>query len=436
MAAEEVARIRNIGIVGQGGVGKTLLADALILAAGGATRLGRTDDGSSLFDVEPEEVRRKTSISTALHHVAWRKHDLTVVDTPGYAAFLADTSPNAYEKVVDRLLASPRYAERQAMAWLDAARFADTNGFNNDEDRTQWPWRDWLIEAFARNLPFDRFLVEQLAGDLLPDAKLDQRVATAFLRNQVHNTEGGIIPEEYRVEYVADRVHTTATVFLGLSMQCARCHDHKYDPITQREYYQFFSFFQNIADKPASYSNFVGAEPYIRVPSSEQRSRLESLDARRLVLEKELKSRESAVDAACAMWEKSLTPEARQKLAGAGSLLRVPLDEKDGANVATSEPAIRGTIRGKPMWGPGKIAGALEFDGATFVEVANAPSFEGDSPFSIGIWAFPTANDLLALASKMDDGAGHRGWDMLLENGKISTHLVNCLLYTSDAADE
>ena len=353
--------------------------------------------------------------------------DLTgLPPTPGeLAAFLADTSPNAYEKVVNRLLSSPRYAERQAMAWLDAARFADTNGFNNDEDRTQWPWRDWLIGAFARNLPYDRFLVEQLAGDLLPDAKLDQRVATAFLRNQVHNTEGGIIPEEYRVEYVADRVHTTATVFLGLSMQCARCHDHKYDPITQREYYQFFSFFQNIADKPASYSNFVGAEPYIRVPSSEQRLRVESLDARRVVLEKELKSRESAIEAAVAAWEKSLTPVARQKLAGAGSLLRVSLDEKDGANVATSEAAIRGTVRGKPKWGPGKIGGSLEFDGATFVEVANAPSFEGDSPFSIGIWAFPTANDLLALASKMDDGAGHRGWDMLLENGKISTHLVN-----------
>ncbi len=135
-------------------------------------------------------------------------------------AFLADNSPNAYEKVVDRLLASPRYAERMAMAWLDAARYADTNGFNNDEDRTQWPWRDWLIGAFARNLPYDRFVVEQLAGDLLPGATLDQKVATAFLRNQVHNTEGGIIPEEYRIEYVADRVHTTATIFMGLSMQC------------------------------------------------------------------------------------------------------------------------------------------------------------------------------------------------------------------------
>ena len=127
-------------------------------------------------------------------------------------AYLADQSPNAYEKVVDRLLASQKYGERMAMGWLDAARFADTNGFNNDEDRTQWPWRDWVIEAFQSNMPYDRFLTEQIAGDLLPNPTTSQIVATAFLRNQVHNTEGGIIPEEYRIEYVADRVHTASTV--------------------------------------------------------------------------------------------------------------------------------------------------------------------------------------------------------------------------------
>ena len=205
-------------------------------------------------------------------------------------------SPDAYERVVDRLLGSPRYAERMAMAWLDAARYADTNGFNNDEDRTQWPWRDWLIASFARNQPFDQFVVEQLAGDLLPGSTLEQKIATAFLRNQVYNTEGGIIPEEYRVEYVADRVHTTATVFLGLSMQCARCHDHKYDPITQREYYQFFGFFQNIADKQASYANFVGAEPYIRLPTPEQTKRVKEFDDRKAELEKRLKEQGAKKD--------------------------------------------------------------------------------------------------------------------------------------------
>ena len=340
-------------------------------------------------------------------------------------AFLADTSPSAYERVVERLLASPRYAERMAMAWLDAARYADTNGFNNDEDRTQWPWRDWLIRSFATNQPYDRFVVEQLAGDLLPNPTLDQKVATAFLRNQVHNTEGGIIPEEYRVEYVADRVHTTATVFLGLSMQCARCHDHKYDPISQKEYYQFFGFFQNVSDKQASYSNFVGAEPVIRVPSGEQQSRKNILDARRTDLERRLKDRELGVDAAVAAWEKGLTTEGRKKLDGAGMLLRVPLDETTGTAVATSIPSVKGTVRGNSKWAPGKTGNALDCDGKTWVEIGSSPVPDGDGPFSVSIWAYPTTSDLHALASKMDDGAGHRGWDILLEGGRISTHLVN-----------
>ncbi|HEX3151086.1 MAG TPA: DUF1553 domain-containing protein [Gemmataceae bacterium] len=340
-------------------------------------------------------------------------------------AFVADASPDAYERLVDRLLASPRYAERMAMAWLDAARFADTNGFNNDEDRTQWPWRDWLINAFAQDKPFDRFLVEQLAGDLLPNPTLDQRVATAFLRNQVHNTEGGIIPEEYRVEYVADRVHTTATVFLGLSMQCARCHDHKYDPISQREYYQFFGFFQNISDRQASYSNFVGAEPYVRVPSIEQRTRLAMLETRRTDLERRLRERETGADAAVAAWEKALTPDARRKLAGAGRLLHVPLDEKAGAVVATSDPAVKGMIRGTAKWSPGKVGGALDCDGKTWVEFAGDVGPDGDTPFSVSVWVYPANNGLYALASRMDDGAAHRGWDVLLESGRVSSHLVN-----------
>jgi hypothetical protein len=167
-------------------------------------------------------------------------------------AYLADKSPLAYERAVDRFLASPRYAEKMAVAWLDVARYADTNGYNNDEERPMWPWRDWVIGAFHKNMPFDRFLVEQIAGDLLPNATLEQKIATGFNRNHVLTTEGGIIDEEYRVEYVADRVHTTATAILGLSVQCARCHDHKYDPISQREYYQFFAYFNNNQDRPGT----------------------------------------------------------------------------------------------------------------------------------------------------------------------------------------
>ncbi len=145
-------------------------------------------------------------------------------------AFVADESPSAYEALIDRLLASPRYGEHMAVAWLDAARYADTSGYQNDGPRDMWRWRDWVIAAYNANMPFDRFTVEQLAGDLLETPTLDQRIATGFNRNHRGNAEGGIIPEEYQVEYVVDRVDTTATVWLGLTMGCARCHDHKYDP--------------------------------------------------------------------------------------------------------------------------------------------------------------------------------------------------------------
>src|SRR5215472_15187418 len=146
-------------------------------------------------------------------------------------AFLADPSPKAYEKQVDRLLASPQYGERMAMQWLDLARYADTHGYHIDSQRDMWRWRDWVIDAFNRNMPFDRFGMEQLAGDLLPNAGVRQKLASGFNRNHMINYEGAAIPEEYQVEYVADRVDTTSNVFMGLTMGCARCHDHKYDPI-------------------------------------------------------------------------------------------------------------------------------------------------------------------------------------------------------------
>ncbi|NBT13618.1 MAG: DUF1553 domain-containing protein [Planctomycetia bacterium] len=184
------------------------------------------------------------------------------------AAFLADESPSARERVVDRLLASPRHAEKMALQWLDVARYADTNGYNNDEERTQWPYRDWVIRAFARNLPFDQFIVEQLAGDLLPSPTRDQRIATAFGRNHVLTTEGGVIHEEYRVEYVADRIQTVGTAFMGLTLQCARCHDHKFDPVAQREYFQLFAFFNSIPDPEVKYGKRLNvAEPFVQLRS-------------------------------------------------------------------------------------------------------------------------------------------------------------------------
>lgn len=185
-------------------------------------------------------------------------------------AFLKDSDDGAYERVVDRLLASPHYGERMAVDWLDAARYADTNGYQVDRDREAWPWRDWVIRAFNDNMPFDQFTIEQIAGDLLPEPTLNQRIATGFHRNHMMNEEGGIIPEEFLVEYCADRVETTATIWLGQTFICARCHDHKFDPFTQRDYYGLFAFFHNVTESGlGNYGRNIRENnpPQLRLPS-------------------------------------------------------------------------------------------------------------------------------------------------------------------------
>ncbi|MEP6668442.1 MAG: PSD1 and planctomycete cytochrome C domain-containing protein [Chthoniobacter sp.] len=194
-------------------------------------------------------------------------------------AFLADPSPDAYEKNVDRLLASPRYGERMVWEWLDAARYADTNGYQGDPTRAMWYWRDWVIKALNDNKPFDQFTVEQLAGDLLPEPTRDQLIATGFHRNHMINGEGGRIPEESRVDYVMDRVETTGTVWMGLTFNCCRCHDHKFDPIKQREYYQLSAYFNSIEETGGNDAGGY-AKPIISLATPEQQAKT---DAAKLV---------------------------------------------------------------------------------------------------------------------------------------------------------
>jgi mono/diheme cytochrome c family protein len=192
------------------------------------------------------------------------------------AVFLADDSPGSYERLVDRLLDSPHYGERMANWWLDLARYADSGGYQGDILRVMWPWRDWVIDAFNDNMPFDEFTVEQLAGDLLDVPTQAQRIATGFNRNHRINDEDGIIHEEFRVEYVADRTETTAAVWMGLTFGCARCHDHKYDPISQADYYRLFAFFNSIDESGRGHGN---APPLLRLFTPEQEQRLKELDA-------------------------------------------------------------------------------------------------------------------------------------------------------------
>jgi len=216
--------------------------------------------------------------------------------------FLADSRPDAYERLVDRLLASPHYGERWGRHWLDLARYADSNGYSIDSARSIWKYRDWVIDALNRDLPFDRFAIEQLAGDLLPDATLDQRIATGFHRNTQINQEGGIDVEQFRVESIVDRVGTTGSVFLGLTVGCCQCHDHKFDPLSQREFYQFFAFFNTVD------------EPTLELATPEQSRRRQQVQAGVAALEKKLKTLDTATLESLEKWEGNLNAEARTQL--------------------------------------------------------------------------------------------------------------------------
>ncbi len=218
-------------------------------------------------------------------------------------AFVADDRPDAWERLVDRLLASERYGEHMARSWLDAARYADTNGYHIDNERFMWRWRDWVIDAFNRNQPFDEFTVDQLAGDLLPDPTPRQLLATGFNRNHMINFEGGAIPEEYRVQYVFDRTDTTATVWMGLTAGCAKCHDHKFDPISQREYYRLAAFF-NTVDEVGLDGSEGNAEPRVLAPDGGQRAELDELTAELGPLDAMLDGADPDAEAAQAAWQR------------------------------------------------------------------------------------------------------------------------------------
>lgn len=230
--------------------------------------------------------------------------DLTgLPPTPGeVAAFLADETPDAYEQLVERLLKSPHFGERMALEWLDASRYADTHGYHIDSGRDMTRWREWVIEAFNTNKPFDEFTVEQMAGDLLPNATVAQKIASGYLRNHMINYEGGAIPEEYFNAYIVDRVNTTGTVFLGMSVACGQCHDHKYDPISQKEYYQLYAFFHNVPENGID-GRKGNATPVLRFPSEMDRQTQTSLKTQVEDLDRQLAAAVTATDAAQGTWE-------------------------------------------------------------------------------------------------------------------------------------
>ncbi|MCS6851260.1 MAG: DUF1553 domain-containing protein [Gemmataceae bacterium] len=330
------------------------------------------------------------------------------------AVALADSSPDWYEKQVDRLLASPRFGERLALRWLEAARYADTNGYQTDGERTMWRWRDWVIDACNRNLPFDQFTIEQLAGDLLPNPTLEQRIATGFNRNHRGNSEGGIIPEEFAVEYVADRVETTGTVWLGLTLTCARCHDHKYDPLTQKDYYQLFAFFNNVPERGKAVK-FGNSPPYILSPTPAQQEELARLDAQLQSVADELTRREAEIAARQREWEKSL--------AKAGSI-----DWSVRRGLLLHEP-LAGPTQGRFVDGPpASVAGprgpATNFDGRCFLDLGDVAEFGFYDKFTLSAWVKPASLERGTILSRMTDTARAEGYAVQLKAGKLQVNLV------------
>ncbi|MEZ5351879.1 MAG: DUF1553 domain-containing protein [Bryobacteraceae bacterium] len=309
-------------------------------------------------------------------------------------AFLRDTAPNAYEKQVDRLLASDQHAERMAIRWLDAARYADTNGYQSDGVRDMWRWRDWVIDAFRSNMPFDRFTIEQIAGDLLPNPSLSQKVATGFHRNHRTSAEGGIIDEEFRTEYVADRAETTSTVWLGLTMGCSRCHDHKYDPMTQRDFYSLFAFFNNLPEKGFVY-NFGNEPPFVTAPTAPQQAKLDGLDARATAARRKWESLESAVGRERSKWEKSIRKQA-------------DLDWRPGDGMVLHQLSEEtATFNG----GPGRDLGA------------GVGQFNHRDRLTLAAWVNP-ATEKGTILSRAEDYWEGTGYGIHLVNGKLRFHFI------------
>jgi len=318
------------------------------------------------------------------------------------SAFLADKSANAYEKQVDRLLASPRYGERMALLWLDIARYADTHGYHIDSHRDMWRWRDWVIQAFNRNQPFNDFLTEQVAGDLLPGATKDQMLASGFNRNHMINFEGGAIPEEYLNEYMVDRIETTSMAFMAMTMGCSRCHDHKYDPISQRDFYRFGAFFNAVPEKGLD-GQKGNAAPVLELPDDGQVARRKFVTERIPALEKELASPE--VKSAYEAWKKTVkfAPASREGL--------LAHYEFDGGLTDTSGHYRHGASLRDEASFPASLTGdrALEAAGRSEIELARLPF-----PKTLAFWFQTRARTFKnGILARMD--GERRGWELFLD---------------------
>jgi hypothetical protein len=342
--------------------------------------------------------------------------------------FVNDKAPDAYERLVDKLLASPKWGEHRGRYWLDAARYADTHGIHFDNYREMWSYRDWVINALNENMPFDEFTIENLAGDLLPNATLEQRLGSGFNRCNITTNEGGAIPEEYAVLYTRDRVETTSKVWLGLTAGCAVCHDHKFDPLSQKEFYELAAFFNNTTQSPMD-GNIKDTPPIVTVPLQSDAKRWDEVV-------KELPAAKALVDdrrrearPEFETWLASATPaDVAAEVPTAELDLFAPLNE--GKNTIHYELAGKLNKANLPKtveWRPGRVgAQAAYLNQGAVLTVKEAGDYDANHPFSYAAWVKIPANDGSgSIMARMDDRRDYRGWDMWVEARRVGTHLID-----------
>ncbi len=344
------------------------------------------------------------------------------------AAFVNDQSPDAYEKLVDRMLSSPQWGEHRGRYWLDAARYGDTHGIHFDNFREMWTYRESVFNAFNANMPFDQFTIEQLAGDLLPNATLDQKIASGFNRCNITTSEGGAIDEEYLVLYARDRTDTTSQVWLGLTAACAVCHDHKYDPLSQKEFYQMAAFFNNTT-QPAMDGNRKDTPPIVVVPKPEDRARWAELQTATNTAAKQVEARRQSARPDFEAWL------AKPEFAGLES--RMPtsqpvffaaLAEGGGESLSVKVGGETRTNHLDPnaSWREGAVAAkAWTVSGAAAPEFKGIGDFDRDQKFSGAVWVKPLTNQTGAIFARMNEGDIQRGWDLWLEDGRPAAHIIH-----------
>jgi mono/diheme cytochrome c family protein len=352
-------------------------------------------------------------------------------------AFVADSSPDAYEKVVDRLLASPRYGEHRAHYWLDVARYGDTHGLHTDHFRSIWPYRDYVIKAYNQDKPFDRFIKEQLAGDMLPDKTLDSIVASAYVRAGISTAEGGTLSEELRVNNKRERTEAYSAAFLGLTAGCANCHDHKFDPTTQKDFYSLTAFFNNLAENPFN-DERKDWPPFLLVPKAENRAAYEEALAGRTAIERQIRDRRADARNLISQWlaAKDRFP---RPVGPQGLVVRLRFDEQKGDAFADSSTGTRrkfAAATGVPVvWGEGTwFWPYMRMEISTRLELPDVGNQEASKPFSVATWLHPHLRPLEPKEEGKPDGVilsraeateDNRGWQLISSKGKLTFVLAH-----------